>query len=256
MRKLSLLLTVCVFISLPVMAKAWNDQTAAELRDILASEQRSDEHRARDANRKPLETLAFFGLRNDMSVVEMIPGKGWYTRILAPLLRDKGKLYLSIGTRRLEPALFEKGIISKSDIVGKVEGFRQTDMPGFIFDIDSVDMQVQNVDMVLTFRNVHNFSAGARKLINEAAFAALKPGGIYGIIDHTKRHMEAFNETTWRRIDPVLIIKEALDAGFEFEAYSDLHAVAADELVHDTLHEAVKTNSDRFTLKFRKPLKP
>jgi predicted methyltransferase len=65
--------------------------------------------------------------------------------------------------------------------------------------------------------------------------------------------MEAFNAETWRRVDPVLIIKEMLDAGFEFVDYSDLHAIANDGLVHDTTHESLKTNSDRFTLKFRKP---
>ena len=252
----TLLFTIALAMTLPLSAEPWSTETGKKIYDLLGSDVRSDEDRARDANRKPVKTLEFFGLRDDMSVVEVVPGKGWYTRILASLLKEKGKFYLSVGTRRLEPSLFESGIISKSDIVGKVEGFTKTEKPGFIFTVDSVDMQVRDIDMVLTFRNVHNFDAKARKLINEAAFAALKPGGIYGIIDHTKRHMEAFNEETWRRIDPVLVIKEALDAGFEFAAYSDIHAVAEDELIYDTTHEAVKTNSDRFTLKFRKPLQP
>jgi predicted methyltransferase len=160
---------------------------------------------------------------------------------------------LSVGTSRLEPKLDEFGLRDQIEIVGKVDGFNKTDMPGFIFDIDSVDLKVKNVDMALTFRNLHNLSASARKAVNDAIYKALKPGGIYGVIDHTKRHMEAFSAETWRRVDPVLIIREMLDAGFEFVDYSDIHAIAADGLVYDTRHDSIKTNSDRFTLKFRKP---
>ena len=65
--------------------------------------------------------------------------------------------------------------------------------------------------------------------------------------------MQPFNAETWRRIDPILVIKEVLDAGFKLVGYSDMHAIAEDGLVHDTTHESLKTNTDRFTLKFRKP---
>lgn len=249
------LASLLLVIALPLCAETYSTDTGKKVYQQLSSEHRSDEDRARDANRKPVETLEFFGLRDDMKVIELIPGEGWYSKILAPVLREKGRLYLSIGTRRLKPELFESGLLKKSDVVGKIEGFKKTEMPGFIFDIDSVDLEVTDADMVLTFRNVHNFSAQARKVINEAAFAALKPGGIYGVIDHTKRHMEAFNEETWRRIDPVLVIKEVLDAGFEFVDFSDMHAIAADKLVYDTAGDAVKRNSDRFTFKFQKPSK-
>lgn len=236
-----------------VSADSHSSATAAKVMKQLAASDRSDEHRKRDANRKPVETLEFFGFRDDMTVVELLPGHGWYTKILAPVLKDKGKLYVSVGTRRLEPKLDELGIRDMITMTGKVEGFKKTEMPGYIFDIESIDLQVENADLVLTFRNVHNLNKRARKVMNDAAFKALKPGGIYGVIDHTKRHMEPFSEETWRRIDPVLVIKEALEAGFEFVDYSDIHAIAADGLVYDTNHESIKTNSDRFTLKFRKP---
>jgi len=137
--------------------------------------------------------------------------------------------------------------------VGKAEGFKKTELPGYIFHIDNVDLEVENADLVLTFRNLHNLDVAARKAVNGAVYRALKPGGIYGIIDHTKRHMEPFTAETWRRVDPVMIIKEMLETGFEFLDYSDMHAIAADGLVYDTTHESIKTNSDRFTLKFRKP---
>ncbi|MFT5350426.1 MAG: putative methyltransferase [Planctomycetota bacterium] len=243
-----------LFSSASLYGEPYTTNTGKKIFEQLSSSTRTDEDRARDANRKPVETLEYFGLKDDMTVVELIAGSGWYTKILAPVLKDNGKLYLSVGTSRLEPNIDKFGLRDKIEIVGTVVGFEKTDMPGFIFDIASVDIGVKNVDLILTFRNLHNLNANARKVVNAAAFSALKPGGIYGVIDHTKRHMEPFSAETWRRIDPVLVIKEMLEAGFEFVDYSDMHAVADDGLVLDTTHESLNTNSDRFTLKFRKPM--
>ena len=255
MKKTSYLLLISIFIfsSLSVQAEPYTTDTGKKIYEQLSSSSRSDEHRARDANRKPVETLEYFGFKDDMTVIELLAGSGWYTSILAPVLNDKGKLYVALGTQRLEPHIDKYGIRDMITLTGKVEGFAKTDLPGYIFDIASVDLEVEDVDLILTFRNLHNLSASARKVVNEAAFNALKPGGIYGVIDHTKRHMQPFSAETWRRIDPVLVIKEMLDAGFELVDYSDMHAIADDGLVHDTTHESLKTNTDRFTLKFRKP---
>lgn len=213
---------------------------------------RAEEEKARDINRKPIETLAFFEVEHDMRVVELFPGRGWYTKLLAPYLEDKGQLYVAFFTERLGGLLDQPGF-EKVEIVGEVENFTKTDLPGFIFSAGSIDLKVKNIDRILTFRNAHNLTAEARGLLNRAAFDALKPGGIYGVIDHTKRHMEPFSAETWRRVDPVLIVKEALDAGFIFEGYSDLHRRDGDNLKHDSRHESLVNESDRFTLKFRKP---
>jgi len=255
MKNALLTLILTVFLSSPLLsfAEPYTTDTGKKIYQQLSSDSRSDEDRARDLNRKPVQTLEYFGLRDDMIVVELLPGNGWYTKILAPVLKEKGKLYLSVGTGRLEPNLDKLGLREQVVLIGKVEGFKKTKLPGYIFDIDSVDLEVKNVDLVLTFRNLHNLSTTARKVMNDAVYKALKPGGIYAVVDHTKRHMEAFSSETWRRIDPVKIIKETLDAGFEFADYSDIHAIADDGLIHDTTHESLKMNSDRFTLKFRKP---
>lgn len=236
-----------------VCAEPYTTATGKKIYQQLASASRTDEDRARDANRKPVQTLEYFGLTDDMTVIEIFPGGGWYTKILAPVLKEKGTLYLAVGTSMLEPNLDKFGLRDKVEIIGKIEGFKKTELPGYIFKIDSVDLEVRNVDLIVTFRNLHNLTVTARKAVNDAAYEALKPGGIYGVIDHSKRHMEAFSAETWRRVDPVMIIKEMLEAGFEFIDYSDMHAIAADSLIYDTTHESIKTNSDRFTLKFRKP---
>ena len=93
----------------------------------------------------------------------------------------------------------------------------------------------------------------ARGAVNRAVFRALKPGGVFGMIDHTKRHMEVYDEERWRRMDPVQIIKEAVAAGFIFEDYSNLHSRPAYELLYYSTDDSIEGDSDRFTLKFRKP---
>ncbi len=257
--KHSMILSAAIFLGLSFAAlgadKAgpYTTATGKKIHEQLSSDVRSDEERRRDVNRRPVETLEFFGLEDDMTVVELLPGGGWYTKILAPVLREKGKLYLAMGTSRLQDEVKALGAAGMFAETGTMEGFAQTDAPGYIFDIASLDLGLADVDMVLTFRNLHNLSADARRRTNEAVFKALKPRGIYGVIDHTKRHMQPFAAATWRRIDPVIIIKEALDAGFEFVGFSDLHARAEDTLEFDSRHESLPNESDRFTLKFRKP---
>ncbi len=213
---------------------------------------RSDADKARDRHRRPQETLACFGLKDNMRVIELFPGRGWYTKLLGPYLEGKGKLYVAIGTSDIEAKFAEYGL-SKVVPTGTVENFSKTDRPGYIFSIDSIDLKQTDVDLVLTFRNAHNLTSEARGLLNQAVFNALKPGGIFGVIDHTKRHMEAFDAVTWRRTDPVQIIKEAVAAGFEFVDYLDIHARPEDGLEFDSKHKSLVNETDRYTLKFRKP---
>jgi predicted methyltransferase len=116
-----------------------------------------------------------------------------------------------------------------------------------------MDFGVTGLDMAVTFRNLHNFEADSRARINGAVFKALKRGGLYGVVDHTRRHMEPDYSENRRRIDPVLVIKELLDQGFEFVDYADLHYRADDELEYEVGRKTVTGNTDRFTLLFRKP---
>lgn len=227
-------------------------EVALLIEKALASDIRTPEERARDAReRKPVQTLEFFGLQPDMRVVELFPSAGWYTKILGPVLAERGKLYISVGASRLAPRLKEfkldKVEFLDDKTVFKPSGQRGTSMA------DSINLPVRDVDMVLTFRNMHNLSPDTRAKLNKAVFDSLKPGGIYGIVDHTRRHNEPTGPENWRRADPVQIIKEALDAGFIFEAYSDLHYRPDDALLYDTQRESIAGYSDRFTLKFRKP---
>ena len=219
----------------------------------LAAESRPAADRERDRNRRPLQTLNFFGLTDDMRVLELIPGGGWYTRVLAPVLADNGKLYVAVGAGRVGERLLGEPGFEKVELLETSDNLRRSpDRPVYL--VDDFELGVSNIDMALTFRNVHNFDADSRARVNSAVFDALKPGGLYGVVDHTRRHMEADDPENRRRIDPVLVIKEMLEQGFEFVDFTDLHFRADDELEYEVGRRSVSGNTDRFTFLFRKPL--
>lgn len=216
----------------------------------IANESRPAADMARDDNRKPKETLEFLRLQDDFRVIELIPGGGWYTRILAPVLKDKGQLYVAVGTRRVE-----EGLVGQPgfEAVKVLPIAAQPTPEGRFYSIGAFDLGVTGVDLVLTFRNLHNFTEAGRANLNKAAFKALKPGGYYGVVDHTRRHMGPDTDENRRRLDPVQAIKEIEEAGFEFVDYSTLHYRPDDELRYEVGRKTVTGNTDRFTFLFRKP---
>jgi predicted methyltransferase len=242
-------LFACLLIGVAAQAENEIDEKVAA---ALAAESRPDTDRERDWNRLPLETLKFFGLKDDMRVLEIAPGGGWYTRILAPILADNGKLYLAIAANRVaEKILVEPGFerveqLKTNDKLRRPDGSR-------FYSVDDFDFGMTGFDMVVTFRNLHNFDPTSRKIINEAVFKSLKSGGLYGVVDHTRRHMEPLDDENRRRIDPVLVIQEMLAQGFEFIDYTDIHFRADDELEYEVGRRSVSGNTDRFTMLFRKP---
>lgn len=245
-----------VLLSLTFSVSAANDEfaaTEAKIKAALENERRPEKDTERDKNRMPIKTLKFFGLRDDMKVLELLPGGGWYTSILGPVLEEKGQLYISIGAERVAEKLKDKPGFGSMEVIPfdrknfkREEGARRTSVPEFSFG-------KRKLDMVLTFRNQHNFTDEGRKHINEAAYEALKKGGTYGVVDHTRRHMESeLTRENARRIDPIDIIKEVQAAGFEFVDYSTLHYRPDDELRYEVGRKTVTGNTDRFTLLFKK----
>ena len=240
-------LLVCALGLLPAAQAATLEE---KLDTAIADQSRPAADRERDENRKPKETLTFFRLQDDFTVIELVPGGGWYTRILAPVLKENGQLYVALGTKGVEANLlgtpgFEAVKVLPVVTNAKPEGRRTT--------VGPLDFGVSGVDMVLTFRNLHNFTEAGRGNLNAAVFAALKPGGYYGVVDHTRRHMAEDTYETWRRMDPVEMIKEIEAAGFQFVDYSTLHYRPDDELRYEVGRKTVTGNTDRFTLLFRKP---
>ncbi|MFC1778572.1 class I SAM-dependent methyltransferase [Pseudomonadota bacterium] len=228
------------------------DAVEAKLKTAMSAEIRTDAEKERDRNRRPVQTLKFFGLRDNMKIVELIPGGGWYTKLLAPVVKDNGEYYAALGTGRVsesivgKPGFEDVQVVAEDAKMYRKEGART-------YSLEATGLGVSDVDMVLTFRNYHNFDAEGRAAMNKASFDALKSGGIYAVVDHTRRHMEGDTPENRRRIDPVLAIHEIEAAGFEFVDYSDLHYRADDELRFEVGRKTVTGNTDRWTLKFVKP---
>lgn len=248
MRALIVLLGILIAGSAFAADDVLNDKIAA----AMSSPGRPEADTARDKNRRPVETLQFFQLRDDMRVLELLPGGGWYTRILAPVLKDKGKLYLALGTGRVSGGLLKEPGFEAVTVLDTGAQFER-DGPFGTNNLSTFEFGEKNLDLVLTFRNMHNFTPEARATINSAVFRALKSGGLYGVVDHTQRHMGPMTEESRRRVDPMLVVKEVLGAGFDLVDYSDLHYRPDDELRYEVGRKTVTGNTDRFTILFRKP---
>jgi predicted methyltransferase len=258
-------------------AQALDAATSATLDAALAGEHRSEANKARDRYRHPKETLEFFGLRSDMTVVEIWPASGWYTDVIAPVLRDGGKLYAAqygenppFDYQRHELEIF-RDKIADTDVYGDVE------ITALAFPDELEIAPPGSADLVVTFRNAHNwFDPGygppnAPELAFAAMYEALKPGGVLGIVDHrwpdpaTEDPQAANGYLSEQRV-----IEYAEAAGFELVASSDVNrnprdthdhpngvwTLPPDLAVRDEADRARYLQigeSDRLTLKFVKP---
>ncbi|MEQ1930385.1 MAG: hypothetical protein ABL957_07610 [Parvularculaceae bacterium] len=249
------------------------------LDEAIAGDNRSSEERARDAFRHPKETLLFFGLEPSMTVVEVWPGGGWYTNILAPALKRGGGKYIAAG---LDPEASARARSAVAALKEKI-GANPPLYGDVVFTVlgDGHEMAPAGAaDLVLTFRNVHNWlAAGAAEANFKRFYDALKPGGVLGVVEHRANAdaSEAAEKTTgYVREETVMAL--ALAAGFEFEAASEINANPKDTKDHpfgvwtlpptrrssavsgvgDPAFDKAKYEaigeSDRMTLKFRKPL--
>jgi predicted methyltransferase len=246
MRK-NLICIASVLLSSQLMA-ADSAATRNKIEQALTGSIRDAAETARDANRKPGEVLEFFGLEDDMKVLEISPATGYWSKLVGPTLCENGgELIFSVGVSDdfKNEVMSLDGLECSSAINNDIT---LRNLPEFSFD----DSQF---DMVLTFWNLHNPSVEGRKNLNEAAFSALKSGGIYGVVDHTRRHLEPTSREAQngRRLDPVLIIKEMIDVGFEFVDFSPMHYHPEDNLSQEVGTPGVRGNTDRFTMSFRKP---
>jgi predicted methyltransferase len=254
-RLVALVLLSSSFIGFSLSSNAEDLNVSEEkIKAALADESRPVEDRARDKNRMPVETLMFFGLRDDMKVVELIPGGGWYTRVLAPVMREKGEFAIAYGTSGVEEKLLDKKGFDKVDVLARdakifrPEGAR-------LYTLQAAALDIRKADIVFTFRNYHNLDQAGRVAMNDAAYDALENGGIYAVVDHTRRHMEDDSGENRRRFDPVRAILEIQSAGFELVDYSTLHARPDDELRYEVGRKTVTGNTDRWALKFKKVAK-
>ena len=165
---MKVLLILALLFPLSVFAEE-TSPTEDKIRAALDHDRRTEAEKARDKNRNPIETLKFLGLEDDMTVLELLPGGGWYTKILGPVLEENGKLHISIGAERTGEMIADLPGFGSTEVIpfdrenfNRAEGDRRISVPEFSFGI-------RKIDLVLTFRNMHNFTAEGRANLNAAA---------------------------------------------------------------------------------------
>lgn len=253
--------------------------TSFTVEDAMAGSWRTTEEKARDQYRHPAETLEFFGIEGDDTVIEIWPGGGWYTNILAPWLHKNGGKFIAAW---VTPERSERAAEGLANFQANYAEYPETfgELGYTYYDSESGPLgEPDSVDAVLTFRNVHNWMGGdyADKFFKDA-YAVLKPGGVLGVVDHrlpSSVEQDPTAPTGYVHEDYVKALAEA--AGFTFEGASEINANPADTADHPfgvwTLPPVSRTadrddntpegfdaesykaigESDRMTLLFRKP---
>jgi len=244
------------------------------LRQAIASPQRTPAFAARDGWRHPYETLTFFGLRADSTVVEISPGGGWYTEILAPYLREKGQLVLAADDPLSTKPETVKGLERlKAKLAAQPELYDKVRLGVFAPPAKLDYVAPASADLVLTFRNVHNWmndgDAGVSAVF-ASAYRALKKGGVFGVVEH-RLPAQAVQDATSSSgyVHQDYVIGLAQKVGFQLEASSEVNANSKDTADHvggvwalpptyvnkDVDKDKYQTigESDRMTLKFVKP---
>ena len=242
---------------------------AHDLKGAVASEDRTPKNTLRDSSRNPIETLSFFGIESDMVVIELSPGGGWYTEILANYIHYPGTLIAAHWSKDSEIAYYRRGRanfekkMSNNPMYGRVE----------IVDLYSELAEENSVDAVLTFRNLHNWLGPNLDNIFSNTFKSLKPGGVFGIVEHRAKpgtSMEMMKKSGY--VTEAHAIKIAKKHGFELAAKSEINANPKDTADHPKGVWTLPPNyrlkdkdrkkysdigeSDRMTLLFKKPIQP
>ena len=242
------------------------------LADVAAGEQRSAENRARDVWRHPVETLEFFGLKPDSTVVEIWPAGGWYTEIIAPFVNDKGQYYAAHWDPNSETEFVRKGVEAFRDKLAADPDLYGNAKMTVLMPPDHWEIAPEgSADLVVTFRNIHNWlPRGFAPEMFAAMYKALKPGGVLGVVEHRGNPaVEQDPKAASGYVNEAYAIELAEAAGFVLDSKSEINANPADTKDYEagvwtlppTLREGDKDRekylaigeSDRFTLKFRKP---
>ena len=228
------------------------------LKESIESQDRTPQFTTRDVYRHPYETLTFFNIQPDMTVVELNPGGGWYTEILANYIHYPGTLIAAQGSYYMDG--FKKKMDS-DPMFGRVE----------IVSLSSNLADPNSVDAIVTFRNLHNWLGPRMDSIFKSSMVALKPGGIFGVVEHRANpgtSLKAMKSSGY--VTEAHAIEVALNNGFELVAKSEINANSKDTKDHPkgvwTLPPRLRLDdvdrekyesigeSDRMTLLFRKPL--
>ncbi len=250
--RLILVSVAAVLFALPMRSKAFqsDDLIAAAVANVA----RPQVDRERDELRKPAETLSWAGVRPGWKVLDLVPGGGYFTRILSGAVGAEGHVYA------LQPAEVVNRFSAYRKVMDDLDAEPGWDNVSFHFDSVSAFAMPEQLDMVFTALNYHDFHAdfmGPADVpgVNRAVFSALKPGGVYIIIDHHAAAGAGVTEVNRiHRIDVAVVKREVLAAGFILEAETDLLEHPEDDRTGHVYQAHMRGRTDQFVLKFRKPL--
>jgi predicted methyltransferase len=272
-------LVVVVFVALafaaaPYASSAAGTAASESIQKAATGSHRSEANIARNRYRHPVETLEFFGLEEDMTVLEILPGSLWYSEVIGPVVRERGQFKAASYDpdapdqpeyRAKQVATMQQRFAAEKNVFGDAEIL-------VLAPPDRIELgEPGSVDMVLTFRNLHGFvRAGVTEQVLRSFYDVLKPGGVLGVVQHrageaTTKDPDAF--VGYLPQDRVVQLVES--AGFELEAQSEINANPKDTAdypkgvwtlppsytlgdVDRARYEAIG-ESDRMTLRFRKP---
>ena len=221
--------------------------TSPHIVAAVAHAKRPEADRARDADRKPAEMLAFAGVAPGQRVADFIPGGGYFTRVLAEAVGASGKVYALIpppGAQQTEPPI--RAVAAEyANIEIVQQSFTTLTVP-------------EPVDVIFTAQNYHDLHLERLKLdwaaVNRQMFAALKPGGVYVVVDHrAKSGADVAVADTLHRIDPAIVRRELEAAGFVCDGETDVLRNPADALELGVFDPAIRGKTDQFALRFRRP---
>lgn len=223
---------------------------AASNAAAIADPGRPQADRDRDNDRKPLEMLVLAGIRPGMTVAEMLPGGGYFTRIFSKAVGPNGRVYAMIGSAPPNPERPPPvNAIAADPGYGNVTVLNQA---------FTAFAPPTPVDVVWTSQNYHDLHLARLNLdvaaVNRAVFNALRPGGLYVVLDHAAAPGAPVNVAdTLHRIDPAIVRREVEAAGFEFVGENDSLRNPADPHTTNVFDASIRGRTDQFILIFRRP---
>lgn len=240
---------------LTVLIAGGPSSAARDMRDIIQAAidhpARPDSDREQDTDRKSLEVLAFAGVKPGDRVADFIPGGGYVTRLFSKIVGAEGHVYAVVPSELRSNADEPVKAIAAEPAYPNVTVLR---MPVNEFGAP------EKLDLVWTsmnYHDLHNDFLGPADLaaLNKAIFDALKPGGVYLVLDHAAAAGSGLRDTdTLHRIDPAVVKKEVQAAGFELEAQSDALSNPDDDHTDKVFNPAIRGKTDRFVFRFRRPM--
>lgn len=251
----SKLMFAAAAVMVALAAGAATAATPANIAAAIADKGRPEADTKRDADRKPAEMLEFAGVKQGQTVVDLIPGGGYFTRIFSKAVGPTGTVYAVSGPPRASADPGKPAPTPAQDAIAADPAYanvKSIHVPIAGFGLSSLPAKADIVWTSQNYHDVKNMPNIDMLAFNTSIFNALKPGGVFVVLDHRAAN-GAMVTNTLHRIDPAVVKREVEAAGFKYEGESKVLANAADDHTKGVMDPSLKGHTDQFIYKFRKP---